>query len=274
VISVNLGATGQWRIPQIIALFSVLLATTPATAETINFGFGTDKPPYVFEHEARGLEYDIIQAAMREAGLTLNVRYLPIDRLHLTLEHGELDAIASTNVQSGLRNAAYSDVVLHYRNVAIALASKGYAIEDVEDLAPFSVSTFQSARRVLGSGFDRMAERNQGYREEPRQITRNRLLYTDRVDVIVGDYLIHQYLNLAAKGEVDVDQPIAVYPIFASTPYRVGFRDPLLRDRFNRGLAAIRASGEYDRIRQRYEQESGALSPPASGLMRAQDNER
>lgn len=246
-----MGATMMSRLRCIVCVAPLLVAPV-AVAETIEFGFGTDKPPYVYENEGRGLEYDIVQAAMREAGISLNVRHLPIDRLHLTLEHGELDAIASTNIQSGLSNVAYSDVVLYYQNVAIALASRGLVVERIEDLSNLSVSSFQSARRLLGGAYAKMAAANPRYREEPRQITRSRLLYSGRVDVVVADIRIHEQLSKQASAEVDVSQPITVYPIFPRTPYRIGFRDAELRDRFNRGLAAVRASGEYAAIEERY----------------------
>lgn len=226
--------------------------STPVMAGPLAFGFSSGKPPYVFDHEARGLEYEIIEASFNNAGIEFEARYLPIDRLHLSLERGDLDAVASTNVQGGLSNVAYSDVYLQHQNVAIALASRGLAIDRIEDLAVHSISTFQNAHRLLGPEFGRMAERNARYREEAQQITRNRMLYSGRVDVVVADLRIHRYLNEAAQQDVDTRQPITVYPIFAPTPYRLAFRDPALRDRFNEGLAKIRANGEYDAIVRRY----------------------
>jgi polar amino acid transport system substrate-binding protein len=40
--------------------------------------------------------------------------------------------------------------------------------------------------------------------------------------------------------------------LFPPTAYSVGFRLREQSERFNRGLAAIRANGEYLRIEQRY----------------------
>lgn len=231
------------------------LMSTPVVADPLAFGFSAGKPPYVFDHEARGLEYEIIEASFNSAGMVFEARYLPIDRLHLSLERGDLDAVASTNVQGGLSNVAYSDVYLQHQNVAIALTSRGFAIDSIEDLAVHSISTFQNAHRLLGPVFGRMAERNALYREEAQQIIRNRMLYSGRIDVVVADLRIHRYLNALAQRDVDTRQPITIYPIFAPTPYRVAFRDPVLRDRFNEGLAKIRANGVYDAIVRRYARE-------------------
>lgn len=49
---------GKWFIGIVLAGVTLL-----AQGETLRFGFGTEKPPYVFEAEQRGLEVEIIAAA-------------------------------------------------------------------------------------------------------------------------------------------------------------------------------------------------------------------
>lgn len=222
-----------------------------AVAEPLRLGFGTHKPPYVFEGEARGLEYEIVVQAAQQAGFAVRVQYAPMERLHLMLRRGELDAIATTNERSGV-TAFYSEPYILYRNVALALRARHYRIERIADLGRYSVSAFQRARFLLGSEFQRMAEANPRYREEAQQIARNRLLYSGRVDVVVADMRILRYLNREVYDQVDVGQPLAEYPLFPPTPYQVGFRQQDQRDRFDRGLAAIRASGEYRAIERKY----------------------
>ncbi|BCR25341.1 substrate-binding periplasmic protein [Aquipseudomonas alcaligenes] len=134
----------------------------------------------------------------------------------------------------------------------MALTSRGYRITRMPDLAQYSISSFQRARYLLGPEFQAMAEANPRYREEAQQINRNRLLYSGRVDVVIGDPRILSYFNRKVADQVDVRQPVTQYPLFPPTAYSVGFRLREHRDRFDRGLAAIRASGEYARIEQRY----------------------
>ncbi|MEK1906037.1 MAG: transporter substrate-binding domain-containing protein [Pseudomonas sp.] len=229
---------------------SLLLALDVA-AEPLRIGFGTNKPPYVFENEARGLEYDIVAAAARRAGFTLEVHYAPMERLHLALRRGDLDGIATTSPRSGIE-AYYSATYIHYHNAVAALSSRGYRITSVADLAGHSVSAFQRARQLLGPVFGAMAESNPRYREEALQINRNRLLYSGRVDVVVGDPRILRYFNAQVADQVDSHQPLTWYFIFEPTAYSVGFNDEAQRDRFDTGLEAIRASGEYLEIERRY----------------------
>ncbi len=232
-------------------LLGVMLLAPGVMAEPLRIGFGTHKPPYIFEHEARGLEYDIVAAAIAAAGFTLEAHYAPMERLHLALRRGDLDGIATTNAQSGIQ-AFYSKPYIHYHNIAVALTARNYRIDSIADLANYSISTFQRARFLLGPEFQVMAEANPRYREEAQQINRNRLLYSGRVDVVVGDSRILRYLNREVAGQVDTSQPLTWYMLLPATPYSVGFRLEAQRERFNQGLAAIRANGEYLRIEQRY----------------------
>lgn len=222
-----------------------------ASADLLRVGFGTHKPPYIFEGEPQGLEYDLVMAAATLGGLQVTPYYAPMERLHLMLARGELDAIATTSVKSGVP-AFYSDAYVEYHNVAVALASRQLQITHIADMARYSVSSFQRARYLLGSEFQVMAERNPQYREEALQINRNRLLYSGRVDLIVCDVRIFKYFNAPVADQVDVSQPLTYFKLFSSTPYSVGFRQSGPREQFNQGLEALRASGDYQRIQQRY----------------------
>lgn len=222
-----------------------------AAAELLRIGFGTHKPPYIFEGEPRGLEYELVMAAAKRGGLQLTPYYAPMERLHLLLARGELDAIATTSAQSGV-SAFYSDAYIEYHNVAVALASRHLPITRIADMARYSMSTYQRARYLLGPEFQAMAERNPLYREEALQINRNRLLYSGRVDLIVGDLRIFKYFNAQVADQVDVSQPLSYFALFPRTAYSVGFRQAAPRELFNQGLKALRESGDYQRIEQRY----------------------
>ena len=68
-----------------------------AAAQALHVGFGTHKPPYVFEGEPRGLEYESVTRAAANAGFELTAYYAPMERLHLMLRRGEIDAITTTH---------------------------------------------------------------------------------------------------------------------------------------------------------------------------------
>lgn len=229
----------------------LLSCSLTVSAQGLRVGFGTHKPPYIFENQARGLEYDIVMTAAQRGGLQPEAHYAPMERLNLMLRKGQLDVIATTNERSGGANF-YSDVYIRYQNVAVVLRSRNLDIQGISDLAGYSVNAFQRARFLLGSEFQAMAENNPRYREEAFQIARNRMLYSGRVDVVVTDMRILRYFNREVSAQVDVTQPLTLYSIFAPTDYKLGCREQVHCQRFNQGLAAIRQSGEYTRIERRY----------------------
>jgi polar amino acid transport system substrate-binding protein len=232
-------------------LCCLLSCSLTVTAQTLRIGFGTHKPPYLFENEARGLEYDIVMAAAQRSGLEPVAYYAPMERLYLMLSKGQIEVIATTNERSG-GAIFYSDAYIRYQNVAVALRSRNLNIQRISDLVGYSVNAFQRARLLLGNEYQAMAENNPRYREEAFQIARNRMLYSGRVDVVVTDMRILRYFNREVYTQVDVTQPLALYPIFAVTDYKLGCRQQAHCERFNQGLAAIRESGEYTTIESRY----------------------
>jgi polar amino acid transport system substrate-binding protein len=233
------------------ALALLWLLALPAMADPFRIGFGTNKPPYVFEAERRGLEYELVEAALRKAGFEMDAYFAPMERLHLMLARGELDCITTTNELSGVA-AYYSDVYIYYHNAAAALASRHLQIHSLDDLRPYSISAFQRARFLLGPEYAALVNNHPNYREEAQQVTRNRLLYSGRIDVIIGDPKVIRYFNRDVLDQVDISQPLTWYLLFPPTGYQIGFRFQTQRDQFNLGLAAIRRSGEYEAIERKY----------------------
>lgn len=235
-------------------LVSIAAAFDPASAmsaDQMRVGFSSDMPPYVIEAKRSGVEVDIVKAAGKAAGLTVTPLFFPMGRLTRMLDTSEIDAIATTNLND--KTTPYqSDEYVEFRNYAVALASRKLEVKSIADLGKYSVSAFQRAAVLLGPEFEAMARTNQRYREEVEQIVRNRLLFTGRIDLIVGDRRIIEHFNRAIRDWLDTSRPLAWYPLFPPTRYRIGFRDAVLRDRFDTGLAAIRRNGTHAEILKRY----------------------
>jgi len=47
----------------------LLSCSLTVSAQALRVGFGTHKPPYIFENEARGLEHDIVMTAARRGAV-------------------------------------------------------------------------------------------------------------------------------------------------------------------------------------------------------------
>ena len=234
-----------------LSLWSGTLRGAESLPMTLRLGFGTDKPPYIFEAQQRGLEYDIVVGAALRGGFSVSTVFAPLARLHSMLVHHEIDGTATTN-PTAADAACYSKPYIDYHNVAMALAERHLQIASIADLGHYSVSSFQRSRDLLGPEFDRMAAANPHYREEANQISRNMLLFSGRVDVIVGDQRILAYFSHRVADRVNAAQPVTIYDLFPTSSYSVGFSEPKFCAAFDAGLDELRRSGEYARIEQRY----------------------
>ena len=240
-------------MPLLGRILLVLLLTVAAQAREIKIAVGLSLPPYVIQSSNSGIELDIVAQALADSGHTIKPLYFPFARVPVAVQDGEADAAITISESSGIK-AAYSDSHISYQNFAISLARNKFKIASIDDLARHSVAAFQNAKLYLGDRFAAMASANKGYGEYAQQVKQNMLLYTGRVDVIVGDRNIFKYFNDEAKqAGIDTSQPVAYHEIFPPTPYRVAFRDAALRDAFNAALKKMRSDGRYDAIMKKYQ---------------------
>ncbi len=236
-----------------LPLLVAALFAAPALAKEIKVAVGLSLPPYVIQEKNAGMELDIVAQCLAEAGHTMKPVYLPFARVPVAMQDGEVDAAITVNESTGIK-ASYSDSHISYQNFAISLAKNNFKISSVEDLGKHSVAAFQNATLYLGDKFKKMAEGNKAYAEHAQQVKQNMLLYSGRVDLVVGDRNIFKYYNADTKKEgMDVSQAVTYHEIFPPTPYKVAFRDAALRDAFNAALKKMRADGRYDSVMKKYQ---------------------
>jgi polar amino acid transport system substrate-binding protein len=220
---------------------------------TLQIGVGLFKPPYFLGPDAGGMEYEIAEKALEAGGYRMAAQHLPPSRALALLRAGHLDGMLTVTEGIGGRQY-FSEPYLHYQNVAIALSSRNLRIRGVNDLRGLSLAAFQNASMLLGEEFRAVADSHPDYREYPQQLTQNKLLYTGRVDVVVGDRLVFRHLTRHLETPIDIRQAITIYPLFPPSPRMAVFRDAAVRDAFNAGLQAIRRSGVYGAILKKYQE--------------------
>ncbi|QLG89556.1 transporter substrate-binding domain-containing protein [Chitinibacter bivalviorum] len=231
-------------------LLALLLAMPCWAQKVVTIGTGYVLPPYVIPETASGYELDIVRAAFQARGIDVKFSFLPPARALYSAKIKALDAVTTVNENSGA-TGYWSESHISYQNYAITLKSRQFNIQHVEDLAGHTVSAFQNARISLGPQYA-LAINLATYQEYPDQLTQNKLLYSQRTDVVIADRLIFEYLNPQIADKFDTKQPLSFHAIFPPTEYKVLFNDAKLRDQFNQGLAQIKANGTYRRIKERY----------------------
>lgn len=222
-----------------------------AALREVHVGMGLPKPPYIMESGATGFDVDIVRQSLAAGGYKLVGHMLPQTRALAMLRAGQLDGLMS--ITEGIGGQDYfTDNYIVYQNVATSLARRNLKIQQIEDLANYSVAAFQNASMVLGDRFSMVASAHSDYREVPAQITQNKLLFTGRVDVVVGDRLIFRYFSEKLEPQIDATQAVTFHRIFPESPRKAVFRESRVRDAFNTGLKTIRANGTYDAIMKQY----------------------
>lgn len=210
--------------------------------------------PYVMvdaQGRVSGLEYEILQAAFATRGYTVRPVLMPLARLVETFKSRKVDAAAPV-LASHNAGGTLSDSYLTYRNVAATLRDSPLPLKTVSDLRGLTIAAFQTATKVLGPEFARAVAGNPLYVEEAQQVTQVRLLFSGRVQVIIGDSRILQSLARAPESDLRRSGELLEYPLFAPTLYSVAFQDPQRAAEFNAGLALIKANGVYARLLSKY----------------------
>lgn len=228
-----------------------LAAACIADPVELQVGIGAGKPPYIMKPGEGGLEYEIVERALAAAGYKMVPHYLPQARALGLMRARRLDALLA--VTEGIGGGDFfSEPYIVYQNCATTLSSRNVRLTRIEDLAQYSVAAFQNASLVLGERFRAVAGAHRNYTEHAQQITQNRLLYTGRVDVVIGDRLIFRYLNREVEKKIDTSQAVTFHEIFPPSPRQAAFLDSQVRDRFNRGLQAIKKDGTYAAVVRKY----------------------
>ncbi|MFT6430711.1 MAG: polar amino acid transport system substrate-binding protein [Halopseudomonas sp.] len=99
----------------VLIIFFLILFPPASFAEVLMVGFGTHKPPYVYEGENKGLEYELVEAALADAGIEIHGYYAPLEGLHRMLANKEPHAMATTNETSG--------VIAYYRGSSSSITT-------------------------------------------------------------------------------------------------------------------------------------------------------
>jgi polar amino acid transport system substrate-binding protein len=225
-----------------------------AQAQRLRVGL-REVPPYVYRDSSGtliGLEYDIVTQALIREGFEPEVQTFPFSRMVVTYQRGDVDVVAPA--LSALRlDAEFSDPYLAYHNVAMSLASRELDVRSIRDIAGLRVMAFQNARALLDPAFGAMVDALPSYEEQPDQRLQVNMLLTGRTDLVIAERRILRYFIANPLPELRNAPALAEHPIFPPILYRVAFREPSLVAHFNRGLAALKADGTYDRLIQRYD---------------------
>lgn len=187
--------------------------------------------------------------------------YVPNKRIFTLLQQGIGDIATLQKKADGNPKIFYSCPYIRYQNVAVTLAANQISLNDVADLAPYSILAFQNAVQVLPEAYQRIALTSPSYRETVDQRTQVEMLQKQRVQVVVMDMNIFFYYN-----KTEQSGQVQIHPLFAPTYYRAAFRSKDLASAFNQALQQVQRSAAYSLLQERYFGNATAAAPPPCEL--------
>jgi polar amino acid transport system substrate-binding protein len=225
-----------------------------ARAATLRMAFGDRIPPFCFPESTSGIEVDVFREALALRGHELQPVFLPLARVPKAFRDGQVDAAMTDLGQAlGAQGAHYGDAAVLYDNVFFSLITRGLAIRRPTDLAGLRVVAFQGAAQRYPDWLG-PAARLGHYQELNDQAAQVRMLMLERCDAVLSDRSIFRWFSLQQARQGLALKPVREHRFTQPDPldYRPVFRSAAVRDDFNAGLRALRSSGRYQAIYDRY----------------------
>lgn len=165
------------------------LSANACPARDLRVAFGQEKAPYLWveNDQVKGLEYDIVRAALAASGDGVVPFTLPNRRVTIGLSGDEFDMVTGMQVnQAG--DAFYSDEYLAYANYAITRKARHIKLTGLSDLFGHSVAIWQNAWEDLNLGKLRPGGPNGlDYTEFTSQYRQTKFFWVGRCDLTVID---------------------------------------------------------------------------------------
>lgn len=217
---------------------------------------GLSKPPFVITSEDKGMQLDIIEAALAKSDKVVRFTYLPLRR-HLDVFHSrDFDGIITLGEDEKEWGLCLTKPYIIYQNVVVTLSDSAVEINQLTDLSTLKVAGFQNAARFLGEKYNDTFEHLANYVELADQTSQIELLFSGQVDALVMDDNIFKFL-LAKKRDENSSSEIynkafEMYFLFEPKAYKAGFKSKQLCQQFDQGINTIIADGSYQKIIDSY----------------------
>lgn len=217
---------------------------------------GLSKPPFIIVEKDKGMQIEIIQAAFAKHNYQISFIYLPMSRQMEVYKKRNIEGLITLSAKENELGLYLSEPYISYQNVVVSLANNNFDITKISNLSGMRVAGFQNAIKFLGDEYTNIFKYSNSYVELADQKSQLALLYTHRVDALVIDINIFKHLlNLMRNEKLGAniyDEEFVVHPLFGQIDYVAGFSNEQLQKDFDKGIAEIKANGNYQKIIDSY----------------------
>ncbi|MBA5639510.1 transporter substrate-binding domain-containing protein [Duganella sp. LX20W] len=236
-------------------------AAEPAPADpslaSIKVGLQSAIAPFVLPDHASGLFVDVLRATFASQQIAVEFIYLPNAGLDEQFRQGVFDVNTSTTARQAQDGYLSRWPVSYFHNMAITLRGKIPVLSSVGELKKYRVTAFRNAREVLGPAYVAATTNHPHYREAVTMPSG--ALFLDRTDIIISQPdVFRYYLKQQLPQKHNTEAELAFHDVLGHGRfYWLRFRTEAQRTAFERGIAQLYASGEIDRILERYQRDYG-----------------
>ncbi|MBZ9613503.1 substrate-binding periplasmic protein [Rheinheimera maricola] len=222
---------------------------TLLAAEPIRVGLHLSAPWsfYNANSELDGIEYRLVSRIFQLAAVPVVYELHSYSRLLKQFNDKKLDC--ASPVAMAIEGAFYTEAYLPFQDVVASKHDAPFNIAQLADLKHKRIVAYQQASQVLGAEF-REAISTANYIELAEREVQLELLFSDRVDLVVGERRVLQYLAATLAPAYS----LRTYALFAEKSYPAACWQPELVQLFNRELLKMQQSGELAAILQRFDE--------------------
>ncbi len=246
-------------------VFAAAASATPVAAQTpaspaptsVKIGLQSVIAPFVLPDRASGLLADVLRATFASQHITVEFISLPNVRFDEQFRQGVFDISTASPTRQAQDGYLSRWPVTYFQNMAITLRSRIPTLSSLDDLKKYRVTAFRNARKVLGPAYAAATADQPNYREAVTMPSG--ALFLDRTDVIISQPdVFRYYLKQQLPQKRDAEAELAYHDVLGPGRfYWMRFRTEAQRSAFERGIAQLYASGEIDRILERYQRDYG-----------------
>lgn len=234
-------------------LLALLITSTSLAAEPWRVVGDEQFAPYSFvtaeDDTPRGLDVELVDAVLREAKVSYDIRLYPWERVKRMLDRGEVQ-MAFQFAGTPLRQQQYELVGPLRSGSTVFMTTAKTALSDwksLDDLSPYVIG--QVRGYAYEENFDRADLARDTTAQNPRQLVS--MLLAGRIDIIVGDRVQLQYFVREQRAQEQVrilPRPLIQMPRFVA--FAKG--DSERARQFSKALVRLRKSGTLGKIEQRW----------------------
>lgn len=233
-------------------LFIAIGFFNQAIAQQLSISVGWNKPPYVIEETDSGFELDMVSAIFKTMGHSVSYVYVPFGRSNTLIKVKKVDVALTMNEHMDTKGLVLSEPYISYQNAAISLKGRSIEINSISDLKNHSIVAFQNASVVLGDEYRKAAKKSPLYLELPNQQKQVEMLLKGKVDFVVMDINIFNYLSTELVGSSHISN-VVIHRLFPKTNYHIAFTNQKLMNDFNEAMKAFKQSDDYSKLVTKYE---------------------